>query len=182
MAELGERGLEPLVEELKRVDPVTWEQIDRNNPARVVRALEVWRGSGQPISEFRGRKADRVNPWTDIRIGLNPMAMGEEREDMYRRIEARVDAMMASGWLEETRKVGQKYGLDCKGLQSLGYRELVAHLQGKADLESTVELIKRNTRRYAKRQMTWFRRYPEIRWFSPEETGNIRGYLKSRLP
>lgn len=180
-AELEESGLETLLEELKSADPVTWEAIDRNNPVRVVRALEVWRGSGKPISFFRGRKQAKQNPWTDLKIGLQ-----WERQALYRRIEARVDAMLEAGWLEETRQIAELYGMDCKGLQSLGYRELVNYLKGEMDpiaigLETTVGLIKQNTRRYAKRQTTWFKKDGEIQWFAPEQMEAILPWIRMKI-
>ena len=161
-AELEVSGMAPLQAELALVDAATWAVIDRQNPARIIRALEVWRATGMPISAFRKGEKQRQNPWNDIRIGLEL-----PREHLYPRIEQRVDQMLADGLLEETRKVGEAFGLDCKGLESLGYREMVGFLRGEYDWEEAVRLMKRNTRRYAKRQFTWFRRYEDIKWFAP---------------
>lgn len=176
-AEFAAGGLARLQEELERVDPETWGQIDQRNPVRIIRALEVWRSSGQPISAFRKRAVQPEKPYREIRVGLEL-----ERQALYRRIEARVVQMMAAGWLEEVRRVGERWGMECKGLQALGYRELVSHLKGEYDLDMAVELIQRHTRRYAKRQMTWFKRYPEIAWFAPDDHAEVWAYISKNLP
>lgn len=167
-----ERGeFAELQAELAAADPETWAQMDQRNPARVIRALEVWRSTGMPISAFRqGNK--RKNAWMDLKIGLEL-----PREQLYSRIEQRVDQMLAAGLLEETRRVGDTFGLDCKGLQSVGYREMVGFLSGEYDWEEAVRLMKRNTRRYAKRQFTWFRRYEGIHWFTPDDWTGIANWL-----
>jgi tRNA dimethylallyltransferase len=167
-AQLEAEGLAPLVEELQAVDPTTMAKIDPNNPARVIRALEVWRASGIPISAFRKGEKLKVKAYEDIKIGLEL-----PRDLLYNRIEARIDQMLLAGWLAETTQIGEGFGLDCKGLQALGYREIVQFLKGTMDWETTVDLIKRNTRRYAKRQMTWFRRYNDLNWFSPLDVAPI---------
>ena len=174
--ELEASGLQPLLDELQKVDAATWEVIDRNNHMRVLRALEVWRSSGKPISEFRGRKKAKAKTYRDIKVGIEV-----ERQALYRRIEARVDMMMESGWLAEVEVVSQSCGLGCKGLQSLGYRELVSHLRGELELEEAVNLIKQNTRRYAKRQMTWFRRTKDIAWFAPEDEEQMWAHVMGQL-
>ncbi|HEX2898375.1 MAG TPA: tRNA (adenosine(37)-N6)-dimethylallyltransferase MiaA [Bacteroidia bacterium] len=177
-AELArEGGLAKLQAELSAVDPGTWAVIDRQNPARIIRALEVWRTTGRPISEFRKGEKKRQNPWEEIRIGLEL-----PREVLYKKIEQRVDMMLAEGLLEETRRIGLEFGLDCKGLESLGYREMVGFLRGEYEWAQAVELMKRNTRRYAKRQFTWFRRYPEIRWFAPDAFEELDAYMGGALP
>ncbi|HHG85282.1 MAG TPA: hypothetical protein ENJ82_11100 [Bacteroidetes bacterium] len=158
-AEFAGGGLKALQEELARVDPATWAGIDQRNPVRIIRALEVWRSCGKPVSAFRKKAKRRDMPYREERIGLEM-----ERQALYRRIEMRVEQMMADGWLAEVQKIAGQWGLDCKGLQSLGYRELVAHLRGELGLVEAVELIQRNTRRYSKRQMTWFRRFEGIEW------------------
>ena len=163
-ADLETKGLQRLVEELKEVDPETWETIDRNNPARVVRALEVFRGSGKPISAFRKSRLPLLNPWEDVKIGIE-----RPREVLYAGIEARIHQMLAEGWLAEVKGLVETFGEDCKGLQALGYRELLSHLQGKIGYDDAVVLVKRNTRRYAKRQLTWFRRYLDLQWFNPSD-------------
>lgn len=164
-----ERGeFAALQAELAETDPETWERMDQRNPARVIRALEVWRSTGMPISAFR-QGSRRQNPWEDIRIGLEL-----PREELYTRIEQRVDEMLAAGLLEETRRIGEGYGLDCKGLQSVGYREMVGYLRHEYGWEEAVRLMKRNTRRYAKRQFTWFRHREGIDWFA---VGDLDGIM-----
>lgn len=175
-AELAAAGLAPLLAELEAADPETWAAIDRQNPARVLRALEVWRATGIPISAYRTGAPKRRNPWKDIKIGLEL-----PREVLYPRIELRVDQMLADGMLDETRRIAAEFGLDCNGLVSLGYRELVGYLRDEYDWEEAVRLIKRNTRRYAKRQFTWFRRYADIRWFGPQEFGQLDGFVDMEL-
>jgi tRNA dimethylallyltransferase len=174
-AELEGGGLGPLQEELSEVDPETWAVIDQANPARIIRALEVWRATGVPISQFRTGGAKRENPWVDVKVGLDL-----PRDVLYARIEQRVDGMIAAGLLEETRRVGKAYGLDCKGLESLGYREMVGYLKGEYPWEEAVRRMKRNTRRYAKRQLTWFRRYGDIHWFAPDDFEGIDKYVSEK--
>lgn len=175
-AEFKENGLEHLLQELREVDPETYEQIDQKNPVRLIRALEVWRGTGLPISFYRGQKQAKKNPWTNIKIGLQ-----WERQLLYRRIEARVEAMLAVGWLEETQNIAAEYGFECKGLQSLGYRELTGFMNREMDWETTVALIQQNTRRYAKRQTSWFKRDAEIEWFTPDQAEEILPWLRTEL-
>jgi tRNA dimethylallyltransferase len=159
---LSREGLEPLVELLREKDPAFWEMVDRQNPARVLRALEVCIQTGRPFSELRtGVKA--VRPFEIRKTGIDM-----PRPELYRRIDARVDAMMAAGLEEEA--LGLYPLRDLPALQTVGYRELFDHFDGlytdsdgrpltpEKSLARAVELIKRNSRRYAKRQMTWFRR------------------------
>lgn len=171
--ELRENGLARLVDELKEADPITWEQIDRNNPARVLRALEIYRGTGKPISEFRKGKPAKENPWQDVKIGIDL-----PRDVLYRQIEARIEQMLADGWLKEIESLVSKFGIDCQGLQALGYRELLSFYRGELSYEAAIELVKRNTRRYAKRQLTWFRRYDDIKWFGPKDLEEIADFVQ----
>ncbi len=149
-------GLVPLLEELRKKDPLHYETIDRNNPRRVIRALEVCRSAGQPYSSFRKGKAKK-RPFRILKIGL-----WLERQKLNERIDARVDRMMSKGLLEESRALYHHRHL--KPLNTLGYRELFRHLDGELSLEESIALIKQNTRRFAKRQMTWFRKDSEILW------------------
>jgi tRNA dimethylallyltransferase len=173
---LATEGIAPLQAELEAADPVTWGVIDRQNPARIIRALEVWRTTGVPISAYRKGEKRRQNAWVDVKIGLEL-----PREELYAGIEGRVDQMLADGLLDETRRIGEKWGLDCKGLESLGYREMVGFLQGEYDWEEAVRLMKRNTRRYAKRQFTWFKRYGDIQWFGPRDFGLIDSVVDAAI-
>lgn len=161
MERLATDGLESLVEELRERDETYWEVVDRRNPARVVRALEVCIASGKPYSAQR-TATRRERPFEIEKIGIL-----WEREELYERINRRVEIMMAEGLEAEARSV---YHLrELSSLQTVGYREMFEYFDGKCTLEEAVELIKRNTRRYAKRQMTWFRRDGAIRWITPEE-------------
>ena len=136
-------------------------QVDRSNPARVVRALEVCLQTGRPFSELRlGRRRER--PFDIVKIGIEV-----PREELYERINRRVDAMMAEGLEAEARALYPYRHLNA--LRTVGYRELFDFFEGRCSRDEAVEAIKRNTRRYAKRQMTWFRRDGEIRWFRRDD-------------
>ncbi len=158
---LAVEGLEPLLEELKSLDPAFYDIVDRQNPSRVVRALEVIHSSGRAYSELRvGEKAERN--FKIIKVGIDM-----DREQLYDRINRRVDMMIADGLEAEARTLYPHRALN--SLQTVGYRELFDHFDGTISLDEAIELIKRNSRRYAKRQMTWFRRDPQIEWIpSPE--------------
>lgn len=167
--ELGRRlekeGLPSLLAELERLDPGFYAQVDRANPRRVLRALEVCLASGQPYSSLRRRKA-APRPFDIIKTGtLLP------RDELYRRIEARVDQMVAAGLEQEAQAL---YPLrDHNALQTVGYREWMEHFDGLTSREQAIAMIKQNTRRYAKRQMTWFSRDPDIAWFNPSDVAPI---------
>lgn len=164
-AELWKRfeteGLEPLKEELKRLDPKYYGECDLKNHARVIKALEVCIQTGQPYSSFRkGEKKQRG--FDVIRIGLN-----FPREILHERINKRVDLMFENGLLEEAESLKKYKGL--MPLNTVGYRELFDFFDGLTDLETAKELIKRNTRRYARKQITWFGKEVENRWLNPLE-------------
>lgn len=168
-AQLAEEGVEALAKRLRLLDPVYYERVDRNNPARVVRALEVCLQTGRPYSELRtGRR--RKRDFETVKIGVDL-----PREVLYGRIDRRVDAMMAAGLEAEARSLYPFRGLNA--LQTVGYRELFDHFDGRTTLDEAVELIKRNSRRYAKRQLTWFRRDAEVRWFAPDDDRSIIEYV-----
>lgn len=164
-SELNERlhkeGLTVLAEQLRTLDPVYYESVDRNNPARVLRGLEVCLQTGRPFSEQR-TGARRRRDFRIIKVGVTL-----PREELYARIDRRVDAMMNAGLEAEARALYPYRTLN--SLQTVGYRELFDYFDGRITQSEAVELIKRNTRRYAKRQLTWFRRDAEIRWFAPDE-------------
>ncbi|MFR9629016.1 MAG: tRNA (adenosine(37)-N6)-dimethylallyltransferase MiaA [Rikenellaceae bacterium] len=164
-------GLEPLLAELQRLDPEYYEVVDRCNSARVMRALEICRSSGSNYSSLRcGEAAER--PFEIVKVGLDL-----PRAELYDRINCRVDQMVADGLIEEVRGVYALRSLN--SLQSVGYTELFAHFDGEYDLERALELIKRNSRRYAKRQMTWFRRDKSIEWFEEFSPETVINYLES---
>lgn len=176
-AELAQRleneGVAALAEELRRLDPEYYGIVDRSNPARVQRALEVCLQTGRPYSQQRSG-VRRERPFDIVKIGIDL-----PREVLYDRINRRVDAMMAAGLEAEARSVYEHRRLNA--LQTVGYKELFEYFDGATSRDEAVELIKRNTRRYAKRQLTWFRRDPRIRWFSPDDMDDIIEYVESTV-
>lgn len=171
--EFAERGLEAMVEELKEIDDATYQQIDLQNPSRVFRAIEVYRQTGKPLSVFKtGTKKER--PFKSIKIGLNM-----PREDLYERIDRRMDLMLAAG-LEEEARANIKYR-NLNALQTVGYSEIFGFIDGDYGREEMVRLLKRNSRRYAKRQLTWFSRDAEVVWFHPGELKEIESFIESHL-
>ncbi|MEZ4738527.1 MAG: tRNA (adenosine(37)-N6)-dimethylallyltransferase MiaA [Flavobacteriales bacterium] len=156
---LAEKGLSALVQELERLDALTWERIDRANPHRVIRALEVCITTGEPYSAQRSMPSDR----TDIRIVR--IAMDLPRAELYGRIDTRVDAMVAEGLVEEARSLLPNR--DLNALRTVGYRELFDHFDRRLTLDEAIALIKQHTRNYAKRQMTWLRKDQSWRSVGP---------------
>ena len=153
---LRDEGVEVLAEQLRELDPVTCEEIDLSNGQRVIRALEVCLYTGQPFSSFKTRTVKERN------FEIEKIGLQRPREELYARINARVEKMMEQGLEEEARSLLPYRNLPA--LQTVGYREMFDYFDGKQDLETTVRLIQRNTRHYAKRQLTWWRRDPSIRW------------------
>jgi tRNA dimethylallyltransferase len=154
-----QKGLAWLQQELQEKDPVFWTQAEQQNPQRLMRALEVFYATGQSIETFRtSRKTER--PFSVIKIGLEL-----ERKALYHRINTRVDVMMEAGLLEEARALLPYRHLNA--LQTVGYKELFAHFDGLCTLEEAVAQLQQNTRHYAKRQLTWFKRDPAMQWFQP---------------
>lgn len=174
MRERYEReGLEPLAEELRLLDPDYYAECDIRNPKRVVHALEICYMTGRTYTSFRvRRKAHR--PFRIIKVGLQ-----REREELYDRINRRVDSMMQDGWLDEVRHVLPFR--HCNSLNTVGYKELFKYLDGEWELDFALEKIRRNTRVYSRKQMTWFRRDEEVRWFHPEDENGILNYLQAVL-
>lgn len=164
------KGIEGLQTLLKELDPVYYNKVDLNNRQRLSRALEVCMTTDKPYSELRKGKTTTRN-FNIIKIGLNT-----SRETLYARINTRVDDMMKNGLLEEVRSLLPSKNLNA--LQTVGYKELFSYLEGETDLTTAVELIKQNTRRFAKRQLTWFRKDEEMKWFEPSEVDNIMEYIK----
>lgn len=163
------KGMAGLQELLKDLDPEYYTKVDLQNRHRVSRAVEVCLSTGKPYSSLREGKNKERN-FNCIKVGLNT-----SREVLYSRINQRVDEMMKQGLLEEVKALEAHKGLNA--LQTVGYRELFDHLDKKNDLFSAVELIKQNTRNFAKRQLTWFRKDPGIKWFEPNELEEIKKYL-----
>jgi tRNA dimethylallyltransferase len=161
-----------LFAELQRVDPQTASRIDRHNPRRLVRALEVFYETGKPISELQKEwsvgQASRLSEKTEENrrdACSTGICLYRTREDLHARIEVRIDEQIAAGWGEEVRRL-LPLGLEKNpsAMQAAGYRELVAHVHGEISLDNAVALIKTRTRQLAKRQLTWFRREPQLQW------------------
>lgn len=170
---LANEGIDSLVAELRRLDPAYAESVDRCNPARVMRALEVCLTTGRPYSEQRhGTIAER--PFNIIKVGTDL-----PRDILYDRINRRVDLMAEEGLVEEARAMYPKRHLNA--LQTVGYRELFDYFDGNISLNEAIELIKRNSRHYAKRQLTWFRRDERVGWFSPEAIDAIVEYIDNNI-
>lgn len=156
-AMLQREGIQKLQAQLQSLDPVYFSEVDRENPHRLIRALEICLGTGRPYSTFRKKKtADR--PFRNLKIGLTA-----DRKIIYDRINRRVDLMMQQGLLEEAHKLYPQRELNA--LNTVGYKELFKYFDGEWELEVAISEIKKNTRRFAKRQLTWFRKDPEITWF-----------------
>ena len=175
--ELQERmkkeGLESLRFELKKLDPEAYASMDLKNPNRILKALEISMTTGKPYSGFlRHGKKDR--DFHILKVGLNM-----NRGALYERIDKRVDEMIRNGLLDEV-KACMPYR-DRNALKTVGYKELFDHLDGKTELKEAIRLIKRNTRRFARRQITWFNADPEIRWFEPGQTDEILSYIREHV-
>ncbi len=166
-------GLEALTLELKRLDPVSYGRIDLKNHMRVLKALEISLQTGLPYSGFlKAIKKDR--PFHIIRIALDM-----EREVLYDRINLRVDQMMVEGLLEEAKKVQHLRGYTA--LKTVGYRELFEYLDGQVSLDEAVDLIKRHTRKFARKQLTWFRKENQYTWFAPPDPQEIIAQIEKQL-
>ncbi len=168
-----EEGIAGLRLALKILDPEHYEKVDLKNPKRIIRALEISETTGRPYSSFL-TKQKRERDFRIIKIGLE-----RPREELYIRIDARVDEMIRSGLEDETKSLFEMRHLNA--LNSVGYREFFDFFEGKISRDKAIELIKRNTRRYAKRQMTWWSKDKEIKWFSPENADKIIGFLETKI-
>jgi len=168
---LEEKGLDILQQELKEKDPIYFNEVDIYNKQRVIRALEIIRGTGKPFSSYRNQQ---VTPrqFNIIKIGLEL-----PREEMYNRINRRVDIMLQEGLLEEAKSLHNLKHLNA--LQTVGYRELFDYFEDKITLDFAIEEIKKNTRRFAKRQMTWFKKDDKIKWYNPTEIETIIKFIKN---
>ena len=168
---LRDEGLPALVDELRMLDPEHWAVVDKQNPRRVVHALEICHMTGKPYTSFR-KNEKKQRPFHILKIGLN-----RPREELYERINLRVDKMMEDGILDEARRVYPKRHLNA--LNTVGYKELFNYFDGTWPLEEAVERIKGNTRRYCRKQLTWFKRDNDIRWFHPDNFEEIIKYIES---
>ena len=166
-------GISFLQRELQRLDPNYFESVDPDNPQRMMRALEVTIGSGKPYSSFLSRK-ENTRKFTPIIVGLTA-----DRDEMYSRINRRVDIMIEQGLIAEAKNLLPNRELNA--LQTVGYRELFDYLDGTSDLDFAISEIKKNTRRFAKRQMTWFRKNESVHWFDfHEPTSTIISFINDK--
>lgn len=164
-----QEGLEALCEDLRLRDPEHYETVDRRNYRRVIHALEICYQTGRTYTSFRTQQK-KLRPFRIVKIGLN-----REREELYRRINNRVDQMMQEGLLKEASGLYEQRQLNA--LNTVGYKEMFAYIDGEWSLDEAVERIKGNTRRYARKQLTWFKRDQQVRWFHPDQQEEILKYI-----
>lgn len=165
----AEEGLETLCEDLRRLDPEHYDIVDRQNHRRVIHALEICYQTGRTYTSFRTQQK-KERPFRIVKIGLN-----RDREELYNRINQRVDQMMEDGLLDEVKSLISKRNTNA--LNTVGYKELFDYLDGRWSLDEAVERIKGNTRRYARKQLTWYKRDADMRWFHPDNIEEILNYL-----
>ena len=164
-----EEGLEDLCEDLKRLDPEHYETVDRQNYRRVIHALEICYQTGRTYTSYRTQQK-KPRPFRIVKIGLN-----REREELYNRINQRVDQMMEQGLLHEAASLYEQRHLNA--LNTVGYKEMFDYIEGRWSLDEAVERMKGNTRRYARKQLTWFKRDDSVRWFHPDQQEEILKYI-----
>lgn len=169
---LATEGLPALVEELKQLDPEHWNIVDRNNPRRVVHALEICHMTGKTYTSFR-KNEKKKRPFNTIKIGLTL-----PREVLYNRINARVIDMINNGFVEEARKVYPLRGLN--SLNTVGYKELFDYFDGNISLDDAIFKIQSNTRRYARKQLTWYKKDENMKWFEPNNVEEILKYIGTK--
>lgn len=176
--ELKEKGADYLYNMLKQVDPKSCETIHQNNHKRVIRALEYFHQTNQPISEHNETERQKTSPYNFLYFVLNM-----ERDKLYERIEKRIDLMLEQGLVEEVKSLVANYQVtkDMVSMQGLGYKEILAYLNGKTTKEEAIEILKRDTRHFAKRQLTWFRREKEVIWIEKEKFANEEAILAYML-
>lgn len=165
-----EEGLEALCEDLRRLDPEHYAIVDRQNYRRVIHALEICYQTGRTYTSFR-TQSKKERPFRIVKIGLN-----RDRNELYNRINARVDAMMEQGLLHEAESLYNQRQLNA--LNTVGYKEMFDYMDGRWSLDEAVERMKGNTRRYARKQLTWFKRDEEVRWFHPDQIDEILKYIE----
>lgn len=166
-------GIDNILSELKLLDPEYYDLVDKKNHKRIIHALEICLTSGKTFSSFRKETA-KARPFDIIKIGLNL-----PREELYERINKRVDIMFEEGLLEEAKKFYPHRNLN--SLNTVGYKELFEYFDGNWELDFAKNMIKQNSRRYAKKQLTWFNRDKDINWFRPDQQKEILSFLKNRL-
>jgi tRNA dimethylallyltransferase len=171
--EIKEKGVDSLWQQLLQLDPQAQNFVSPRNPRRIIRALEVCLQSKKPFSQIRKQGKEKFNL---LQIGIKI-----ERKELYQRINQRVEKMIEQGLIEETKKLLKKYPSTSPGLQTIAYQEIIDFLQGKTSLEETIDLIKRNTRHYARRQITWFKKEKNINWVENYSSAKklIKTFLKN---
>ncbi|MBD1379307.1 tRNA (adenosine(37)-N6)-dimethylallyltransferase MiaA [Metabacillus arenae] len=154
-----EKGIDPLYNKLKMIDPEAMKRIHPNNVRRVIRALEIYHVTGKTMTEYLSKQKQDLY-YDDALIGLTM-----DRTTLYNRINRRVDLMIQNGLIQEVRELFEKGVKDCQSIQAIGYKELYHYFEGKIDLDTAIEQLKQNSRRYSKRQLTWFRNKMNVKWF-----------------
>jgi len=167
------QGLSALQQQLKELDPDYYQAVDLNNPQRLIRALEVCIGSGKPYSSFR-QKQTSPRPFQTLKIALQ-----RDREELYTHIDQRMDQMIAEGLFEEAATLYPYRHHNA--LQTVGYKEIFGYMEGEYNKAEAIRLLKRNSRRYAKRQMTWFRKDEDYHWFHPSQTEEIIAFISKTI-
>jgi tRNA dimethylallyltransferase len=168
-----EKGLAFLQDQVKTIDPEYFEIVDQHNPIRLTRAMEVYEASGKNMTYWRSKNKPSDRPFDIVKIALE-----RPREELYERIDLRMDLMIEEGLFNEAKEF---YAFkDLNALQTVGYTEIFEYLDGKYDKEEAIRLLKRNSRRYAKRQLTWFKKDKEFKWFHPENEEELIDYLSSK--
>lgn len=172
-----EHGAHALHERLKDMDPVSYEKIHENNVKRVIRALEFYHDTGMPISKHNEEQSRKESPYNFIYFVLN-----DDRQKLYNRIDLRIDQMMEQGLLEEVKEL-LDYGCtkDMVSMQGLGYKEFIPYFEGECTLEDAILILKRDTRHFAKRQLTWFRREPSVTWINKPDYSNEESMLEAMI-
>lgn len=178
-SKIEQKGIQPLYEKLREVDPEYAQKMDGMNTQRIIRALDVWMQTGRPFSSFHSDNNEITVPDDMVVFGLK-----RERQNLYDRINRRVDLMFEQGFLDEVRSILDRgYSLEDPGLNTVGYKEAIAYLQNEISREQMVKDMKTQTRRYAKRQLSWFRRWDFIHWIDLEETHREAAieFIRTRL-
>jgi tRNA dimethylallyltransferase len=169
----AQEGLKALQTELKQKDPTYYAKVDLQNPQRLIRALELIRGSDKTYTQLRQQKPKK-RPFNIIKVGLNL-----PRAQLYQRINTRVEKMMQAGLLEEVKDLQNKQAKNA--LNTVGYKELFTFLKGKFSMEEAVQEIQKNSRRYAKRQITWFTKDNDFKWFLPDDIAGVKDFINQQL-
>ncbi|MDC0249625.1 tRNA (adenosine(37)-N6)-dimethylallyltransferase MiaA [Flavobacteriales bacterium] len=171
--QLNQKGIAWLQDEVKKIDPVFFESCDTKNPQRLLRALEIYKATGSALSSFKLKK-DKARPFEIVKIGLTM-----DRALLYRRIDTRVDKMIETGFLDEVESLLPFKNTNA--LQTVGYKEVFSFYNNECTLEEAIVNMKKNTRRFAKRQLTWFRKDKDIKWFDSSQTEKINNFISALL-